>query len=132
MLRAKGLERSMLVSDSVALAGMPHGTYTTPVGGRVELRSDGGLYVSGSELLAGATALLAQGIGNLVLTSDVPLHEALAIATTNPGQFAGARGQLTPGSRADLLRFRWQGSILIGSTKVAAGIVRDDYSPAIN
>lgn len=113
MLRAKGLQRSMLVSDSVALAGMPPGIYDTPVGGRVELRRDGRLCVLGSELLAGATASLAQCIGTLVLTSDVLLHEALALATTNPGRLAGGRGQLTPGSRADILRFRWQDSIVI-------------------
>ncbi|MBB5330696.1 N-acetylglucosamine-6-phosphate deacetylase [Tunturiibacter gelidoferens] len=113
MLRAKTLQRSVLVSDSVALAGMPPGTYVTPVGGRVELRPDGRLCVFGSELLAGATASLAQGISTLVRTSDVLLHEALAMATTNPGKLAGGRGQLTTGSRADLLRFRWQDSILI-------------------
>jgi N-acetylglucosamine-6-phosphate deacetylase len=113
MLRAKTLQRSVLVSDSVALAGMPPGTYATPVGGRVELRPDGRLCVFGSELLAGATASLAQDIGTLVRTSDVLLHEALAMATTNPGKLVGGRGQLTTGSRADLLRFRWQDSILI-------------------
>lgn len=113
MLRTKTLQRSVLVSDSVALAGMPPGTYTTPVGGRVELRPDGKLCVFNSELLAGATASLAQGMGTLVRNSDVLLHEALAMATTNPGKFTGGRGQLTTGSRADLFRFRWQDSILI-------------------
>jgi N-acetylglucosamine-6-phosphate deacetylase len=113
MLRAKTLQHSALVSDSVALAGMPPGTYNTPVGGRVDLRPDGRLCVFGSELLAGATASLAEGISTLVRTSDVLLHEALAMATTNPGKLAGGRGQLTAGSRADILRFRWQDSILI-------------------
>ncbi|NYF89900.1 amidohydrolase family protein [Tunturiibacter empetritectus] len=113
MLRAKTLQHSVLVSDSVALAGMPPGTYSTPVGGRVELRPDGKLCVFGSELLAGATASLAQCIGTLVRTSDVLLHEALAMATTNPGKLVGGRGQFTTGFRADLLRFSWQDSILI-------------------
>jgi len=113
MLRVKTLQHSVLVSDSVALAGMGPGTYTTPVGGRVELRPDGRLCVFGSKLLAGATASLAQGIGTLVRTTDVLLHEALAMATTNPGRLVGGRGQLTTGSRADILRVRWQESILI-------------------
>lgn len=113
MLRAKTLQHSVLVSDSVALAGMPRGTYVTPVGGHVELGPDGRLCVFGSELLAGATASLVQGISNLVRTSDMLLYEALAMATTNPGKFARGRGQLTTGSRADLFRFRWQDSILI-------------------
>jgi len=126
MLRVKTLQHSVLVSDSVALAGMPPGTYATPVGGRVELRPDGRLCVFGSELLAGATASLAQGIGTLVRTSDVLLHEALAMATTNPGKLAGGRGQLTPGSRADFLRFRWQDSILIEDVWLAGEQVHSE------
>ncbi len=113
MLRAKGVERSVLISDSVALAGMPPGLYITPVGGRVELRPDGRLCVIGSELLAGATASLAQCIGNLVRMTGVPLHDALTMATANPGRFAGSRGQLKPGSRADVLRFRWQNELRV-------------------
>jgi N-acetylglucosamine-6-phosphate deacetylase len=96
MLRAKGVERSVIVSDSVALAGMPAGVYTTPVGGRVELRPDGRLCVLGSELLAGATASLAKCVGNLVRLTDLSLHEALTMATANPGRFARGRGQLKP------------------------------------
>jgi N-acetylglucosamine-6-phosphate deacetylase len=113
MLRAKGVEHSVIVSDSVTLAGMPAGVYDTPVGGHVELRSDGRLCVLGSELLAGATASLAQSVGNLVRMTDISLHEALAMATVNPGRFAGGRGQLRPGYRADILRFRWQNELLV-------------------
>ena len=43
MLRAKGVERSHLVSDVTALGGMPPGRYRTPVGGEVELSEDGRL-----------------------------------------------------------------------------------------
>lgn len=113
MLRAKGVARSVLVSDSVALAGMPAGTYSTPVGRRVELRPDGRLCVFGSELLAGSTASLEQCIGNLVRVTGMPLHEALTMATVNSGRFAGGRGQLRSGSRADFVRFRWQNEILV-------------------
>jgi N-acetylglucosamine-6-phosphate deacetylase len=127
MLRAKSVERSILVSDSVALAGMPAGVYASPVGGRVELRPDGKLCVLGSELLAGATASLAQCVGNLVRMTGVSLHEALTMATLNPGRFARGRGQLKPGSRADILRFRWQNEVrvedvwLAGERIVAGG-----------
>ncbi len=113
MLRAKGVGRSVLVSDSVALAGMSPGTYTAPVGGRVELRPDGRLCVSGSELLAGSTASLAQCIGHVVRMTDMPLSDAIAMVTTNPGRFAGGRGRLATGSRADLVRFLWSGEVSI-------------------
>ncbi|KGM33979.1 N-acetylglucosamine-6-phosphate deacetylase, partial [Inquilinus limosus] len=41
MLRAKGLERAVLVSDAAALGGLAPGLYDQPVGGRVELTADG-------------------------------------------------------------------------------------------
>jgi N-acetylglucosamine-6-phosphate deacetylase len=113
MVRAKGSARSVLVSDAVALAGMPAGIYSTPVGGQVELRPDGELCVLGSELLAGSTASLAQCIGHVVRATGMPLGDALIMATANPGHFANSRGQLTPGSRADLVRFRWSNEVLI-------------------
>lgn len=113
MLRAKGFARSILVSDSVALAGMPAGRYDTPVGGQVDLRSDGRLCVLGSELLAGATASLAECVGNLVSMTDLSLHEALRMATENPGRFAGHRGQLKVGARADIIRFGWQDALSV-------------------
>lgn len=113
MLRAKGVARSVLVSDSVALAGMTPGTYTSPVGGQVQLWPDGRLCVLGSELLAGSTASLAQCIGQVVRTTDTPLSDALAMATANPGRYATGSGQLAIGCRADLVRFRWQDEVFI-------------------
>ena len=113
MLRAKGVARSVLVSDSVGLAGMPAGTYTTPVGGHVELRPDGRLCILGSDLLAGSTASLAQCIGFAIRSTNTPLSDALAMATSNPGRYVGGRGQLVPGHRADLVRFRWGNELKI-------------------
>jgi N-acetylglucosamine-6-phosphate deacetylase len=103
----------VLVSDSVALAGMPAGAYTTPVGGRVELRPDGRLCVFGSDLLAGSTSSLAQCIGHVVRMTGMPLPDALAMAAANPGRYATGRGRLAIGSRADLVRFRWSDEVLI-------------------
>jgi N-acetylglucosamine-6-phosphate deacetylase len=106
MVRAKGIERSVLVSDAVALAGMPAGIYDSPVGGRVELRPDGKLCVVGSEMLAGSTASLSQCIGRAARMTGLPLYDALVMATVNPGRFMRGRGQFAVGSRADLVRFR--------------------------
>lgn len=113
MLRAKGLQQSVSVSDTVALSGMPPGNYTAPVGGRVELREDGRLLLFGTELLAGATASLAQCVRNIIRSLGIPLHEALEMVTVNPGRFTGGRGKLACGARADLVRFRWAQGIMI-------------------
>jgi len=113
MLRVKGIAHSVLVSDSVGLAGMPAGSYTTAVGGEVELQPDGRLCMRGSDLLAGATASLAQCIGNVVRATGISLEDALTMVTVNPGRFAGGRGQLSRGLRADLVRFRWSDEVVI-------------------
>jgi len=105
MLRAKGIERSVLVSDSVALAGMPPGTYHSPIGGAVELRADGRLCMAGSDFLAGAACSLADAVARLAGSSICTQQEAFRMATQNPGRFAGGRGVLRPGTSADLLRF---------------------------
>ena len=109
MVRAKGLERCLLVSDAVALAGLPPGRYRTPVGGEVELTEAGRLGVVGTPYLAGAARSLADGVAGAVRLARITLADAVRMATLNPGRFAGGRrGTLRPGAPADLVRFRWQ------------------------
>lgn len=113
MVNAKGIERSFLVSDTVALAGMPAGLYRTPVGGDVELSADGRLSLRGSTALAGATVPLTQCIGKAVGMTGRSLDEILRMATEIPGRFVGDRGRLQIGGRGDLIRFRWTDAITV-------------------
>jgi N-acetylglucosamine-6-phosphate deacetylase len=106
-VRAKGHGRSLLVSDSVALAGMSAGVYSTPVGGRVELHADGRLSLYGSSALAGATVPLLKCVGRAAAMTGLPLADILEMVTTIPGSFAQSRGRLEPGACADIIRFRW-------------------------
>lgn len=108
MLRAKGVERSHLVSDATALAGMPPGRYRTPVGGDVELSADGRLSYVGTPLLAGASRSLADGVATAIAMAGITLATGLRLATANPGRFTGGRGVLRPGEPADLVTFAWQ------------------------
>jgi N-acetylglucosamine-6-phosphate deacetylase len=108
MMRAKGVERSILVSDAVALAGMPPGAYDAPVGGRVTLSPEGRLSVAGTVFLAGAARPLIDGVANVARLDGFSLGDAIAMATENPGRFIGAGGELKVGAPADLLRFHWR------------------------
>lgn len=107
MLRAKGMCRSILVSDTVALAGMPAGIYEQPIGGIVEVSPDGRIGVAGTPYLAGASLPLSANVAIAIEMAELGLGVALRLATKNPGRFVGGRGRLEVGARADLIRFDW-------------------------
>lgn len=110
VIRAKGMERSILISDAVALAGLPPGVYETPVGGKVELLPTGRLNLYGTPFLAGSASALADGVANAVRFTDASLAQAVAMASTNPARLLGLRGRYTGGRArdgADLTLFRF-------------------------
>jgi N-acetylglucosamine-6-phosphate deacetylase len=94
MVRAKGVRRSLLVSDSVALAGSPPGRYRTPVGGDVELSSDNRLTLSGTggQLLAGSVSCLTDCLGWAVSRAGLALADAVRMASGNPARLLASRG----------------------------------------
>jgi N-acetylglucosamine-6-phosphate deacetylase len=107
-LRAKGLERSLLVTDAVMPAGCAPGRYKL---GEVdvELHDDGSVRLHGGTRLAGSALLMHHAIGNVMRFAGVGLRDAIMMATRNPariGRVSGRRRGLTPGERADLVRFR--------------------------
>jgi N-acetylglucosamine-6-phosphate deacetylase len=112
MLRAKGLERSLVVSDTVALGGLPAGKYETPIGGKVELRADGFLAIDDGtgSYLAGAALPIVAAIPVLVNQVGLSLGEAVTLLTVAPGRIIGGRGVLAVGQPADLIAFHWDGS----------------------
>lgn len=112
MLRAKGLDRALVVSDTVALGGMPAGRYRTPVGGAVILREDGflGLDDGTGNYLAGAALPMLAAIPVLVHQGGLTLPDAMRLLTVNPGCWTGGRGEFKVGAEADLVQFEWDGS----------------------
>jgi N-acetylglucosamine-6-phosphate deacetylase len=107
MLRSKGLDRAILASDAVALAGMPPGLYSTPVGGQVELTPDGRLCLPGTRLLAGSVTPLKDAVA-LLANTQLSLADALRLATENPARLLGRTATLQVGAPADLIRFTWR------------------------
>ncbi len=105
MVRAKGIDRSILISDTVALAGMPTGSYDTPVGGRVHLDAIGKLTLGDTELLAGSAVPLKDMVPRAMAMCGITLPEALRMAGSNPGSFIGRNGRLEIGAPANLICF---------------------------
>jgi N-acetylglucosamine-6-phosphate deacetylase len=108
-LHAKGIERSLLVTDAAAPANRQPGPYV--LGGvDVELKDDGRVVLRGGTRLAGSALRMDQAIGNVMLRAGVTLAEAITMATTNParvGRIGGRLRGLQPGSRADFVLFRF-------------------------
>lgn len=101
-IRAKGVARTILVSDAVALARMPPGIYDSPVGGKVELHANGCLNLLGTEYLAGSASLLKDGVENALRLAGCSLAEAVQMAAVNPLKLLGAAPQ------AASTLFRWE------------------------
>jgi N-acetylglucosamine-6-phosphate deacetylase len=108
-LRAKGLERALLVTDAVMPAGCAPGKYKL---GEVdvELHSDGSVRLPGGTRLAGSALRMDRALQNVIRIAGLSLREAITLATRNPariGRIASRQRGLNPGERADLVRFRF-------------------------
>ena len=108
-LRAKGLERAVLVTDAVMPAGCSPGVYRL---GEVdvELHPDGSVRLLGGTRLAGSALLMNHAIGNLMRLTGLSLREAVTLATRNParvGRIPNRQRGINTGERADLVRFRF-------------------------
>ncbi len=123
-VRAKGLERAVLVTDAVMPAMCKPGPYKL---GQVdvELREDGSVVLRGETRLAGSALRMDQAIGKAVRLGRVSLREAIVMATVNPARVARIAGRqrgLSSGEKADLVRFTWDepsSSLTVVETVVA-------------
>ncbi|MCZ8134008.1 MAG: N-acetylglucosamine-6-phosphate deacetylase, partial [Algoriphagus sp.] len=78
-------EKLILVSDSVALAGMHPGNYEAAVGGKVTLTAKGKLHLFGNpNTLSGSAMNILQGINFLLKNNLVELPEAWQMASIRP------------------------------------------------
>jgi N-acetylglucosamine-6-phosphate deacetylase len=108
-IRAKGISRSVLVTDASMPALAKPGLYRL---GEVdvELTTDGRVVVAGQSRLAGSALRMDDGVSNLMRMAGLTLNEAISMATRNParvGRIAGRQRGLVTGERADLLVFEF-------------------------
>ena len=104
MMRAKTLDRCLLVSDAVALAGMEPGIYEF-AGKSVELTADRCVRLVGTEYLAGSAIELARGIENSVRFAGISLEEAVSLATLQPMYLLDAKAHIE--ANTNLILFKW-------------------------
>jgi N-acetylglucosamine-6-phosphate deacetylase len=107
-LRAKGIERSVLITDAVMPAGCAPGPFRL---GEVdvELHADDRVTLRGENRLAGSSLRMHKGVENLMKLAGLPLAQAVTMATRNAaraGRVSARQRGLEPGERADLVEFR--------------------------
>jgi N-acetylglucosamine-6-phosphate deacetylase len=108
-IRAKGVERSVLVTDAVMPALCKPGFYRLG-SAEVELKDGNRVVLRNEDRLAGSALRMDDAIGNAVRMAGVALRDALSMATVNPARVCRITGRqrgLTPGDKADLVHFRW-------------------------
>jgi N-acetylglucosamine-6-phosphate deacetylase len=100
--RTKPIDRLILVSDALAMAGMGDGRVT--VGGMEIDIVEGRCTIAGTSTLAGSVMALDTAVRNLVRHGS-SLAAAVAAASANPLAMLGVedRGHLEAGQRADLV-----------------------------
>jgi len=108
MVRAKGMSRSILVSDVTAPGGLSPGVYEQNIGGKVRLEESGRLCIEGTPYLAGSARPLSDCVATAISLTDMSLSSALKLATVNPGKIAHKNGRLAIGEPADIIVFDWQ------------------------
>ncbi|MBI4907480.1 MAG: amidohydrolase family protein [Acidobacteria bacterium] len=108
-IRAKGIERSILVTDAVAPAECAPGYYQL---GEVdvELLAEGRVVMRGGTRLAGSALRMDVAVGNTVRMGEVRLADVLTMASRNAARVARMPNRqrgLQPGERADFVLFHF-------------------------
>jgi N-acetylglucosamine-6-phosphate deacetylase len=103
VVRAKGREKTVLITDAMEAAGMPEGTYQ--LGGQTVYVKDGAARLS-SGTLAGSTLTMAKAFQNLI-RFGIKAEDAAYMATRSPADSIGEKlaGRITPGAPAILTRW---------------------------
>jgi N-acetylglucosamine-6-phosphate deacetylase len=102
LVKAKGVGRVILVSDSLSGAGMPDGNYRL---GNFTVHVAGGVCRTVEGNLAGSTVTLDAAARNLASFTGLSYQKCLPGVTLNPARILGIekqKGVIAPGADADL------------------------------
>jgi N-acetylglucosamine-6-phosphate deacetylase len=109
--RAKGPERSILVTDAMSATGMPDGEYQ--LGGFPVQVTNGKAMARG--VLAGSVLTLDRALRNFMEFTGAPLDQALRLLTANPAAMTGLAtevGSIAVGQMANLVAVDRKGKLI--------------------
>lgn len=105
MVRAKGVSRTILITDAIRAAGLEDGEYDLGVD---KIFVKDGVSRTAQGGLAGSTLTLDAAIRNVIQFTGLSFEEALPMATSVPAKAMGwldKKGELKPGADADIAMF---------------------------
>ena len=116
LLRCKGLDRVVAITDSIQAAGLPDGNYKLGVNDVVVKDGDAQLANGGGR--AGSTLTMDRALRNLTKFTSFTLEQLIPLLTENPAALLGlpAKGRLEPDCDGDFV-------LLDGELNVAATVV---------
>lgn len=106
LLKTKGINKVVGVTDSMMATGMADGVFT--LGSQRVQVSGGDAMLAGTNVRAGSTLDAYQGLANVVTFTGLPLAEAIKLWTVNPAKLVGLSnriGTIEVGKDADFIIF---------------------------
>lgn len=103
IVRLKGPERAVIITDAISGAGMPDGEYV--LGGQKVVLKDGAVRLPDGTL-AGSSLTVDAGVRNVHRFASRCLRQCLQMATLTPARSIGiahSKGSLEPGKDADVV-----------------------------
>jgi N-acetylglucosamine-6-phosphate deacetylase len=103
VVRAKGIDRTILVTDAIRATGLVDGDYD--LGGHQKVQVRDGIARTSRGSLAGSTLAMDAALRNVMRFAGLSINDALRMATTTPAEALGLssrKGIIQPGADADL------------------------------
>ncbi len=104
IIKMKGLDKVVAITDSIMAAGLPDGKYRLGVNEVVVV--DGDARLADGKSRAGSTLTTGQALKNVLEYTGKSLQEIMPVFTENPAKLIGVydqMGSLTPGKVANLV-----------------------------
>lgn len=103
LVRTKGVDRTILITDAIRATGMPDGNYAL---GSQMVHVIGGIARTSAGGLAGSTLTLDQALRNTMAFANLSLLQALPMVTSTPASalgLSGRKGSISRGMDADIV-----------------------------
>ena len=102
LLKCKGWDKVVAITDSMQAAGLPDGEYM--LGVNPVTVTDGDAKITGTDIRAGSTLTLAQAVKKIAAFTGEGIERILPLLTANPAKLIGEyhrRGDIAVGKDAD-------------------------------